>query len=543
MEAVVVDAGSKLLKAGFAVPDQTPSMVIPTQMKRIPEDDEGSAFEEEEVTVDPIERGFIKDWDAMEDLLHHVLYSGLGWEIGNEGISKYELKQGLQGVVIGLVYDVKEKSCDMEKVAIREQLVQLMFETFNISGFYASEQAVLSLYAVGRISGCTVDVGHGKIVNADLWLKNAQMGRFNLASAISLRDGTTYASTKSSDYTNLKYELWKKRRISSGCLFYDLLDIAPVIEGAVQHIASRRLEVGGLDLTKLLADELSKSNPTVKLNISDVEKLKEQYACCADDDIAYEKLQQSCMEETHTLPDGQVITIGKERYTVGEALFQPSILGNDTHGIVEQLVHSISSVSSENHRQLLENTVLCGGTATITGFEERFQREATLCSSAVRPSLVKPPEYMPEKLTSYSAWIGGAILAKVVFPQNQHITKADYDESGPSVPKQIHEIKDFLLTARRKDARSVKIKKNKDMVKFKVRCSKYLYTLCVSDFEKADKLKQSLPPEILGFGYQNLVAFPEFSFPGIVSLTTTLQLQQHTRFFNYNSTTTTAYPV
>ncbi|PHT65042.1 60S ribosomal protein L38, partial [Capsicum annuum] len=68
-------------------------------------------------------------------------------------------------------------------------------------------------------------------------------------------------------------------------------------------------------------------------------------------------------------------------------------------------------------------------------------------------------------------------------------------------PKQIHEIKDFLLTARRKDARSVKIKKNKDMVKFKVRCSKYLYTLCVSDFEKADKLKQSLPP---GLSVQDL---------------------------------------
>lgn len=41
--------------------------------------------------------------------------------------------------------------------------MQLLFETFNVSGFYASEQAVLSLYAVGRISGCTVDIGHGKI--------------------------------------------------------------------------------------------------------------------------------------------------------------------------------------------------------------------------------------------------------------------------------------------------------------------------------------------------------------------------------------------
>ncbi|GER27886.1 60S ribosomal protein L38, partial [Striga asiatica] len=63
-----------------------------------------------------------------------------------------------------------------------------------------------------------------------------------------------------------------------------------------------------------------------------------------------------------------------------------------------------------------------------------------------------------------------------------------------SKPKQIHEIKDFLLTARRKDAQSVKIKRSKDVVKFKVRCSKYLYTLCVFDPEKADKLKQSLPP-------------------------------------------------
>uniref|UniRef100_A0A3B3Z8Y0 Large ribosomal subunit protein eL38 n=1 Tax=Periophthalmus magnuspinnatus TaxID=409849 RepID=A0A3B3Z8Y0_9GOBI len=58
----------------------------------------------------------------------------------------------------------------------------------------------------------------------------------------------------------------------------------------------------------------------------------------------------------------------------------------------------------------------------------------------------------------------------------------------------IEEIKDFLLTARRKDAKSVKIKKNKDNVKFKVRCSRYLYTLVITDKEKAEKLKQSLPP-------------------------------------------------
>lgn len=66
------------------------------------------------------------------------------------------------------------------------------------------------------------------------------------------------------------------------------------------------------------------------------------------------------------------------------------------------------------------------------------------------------------------------------------------------MPRQIKEIKDFLMTARRKDARSVKIKKTSgksgDVTKFKVRCSRYLYTLCVTDADKADKLKQSLPP-------------------------------------------------
>ncbi|CAL9778548.1 unnamed protein product [Musa acuminata subsp. burmannicoides] len=86
MEAVVVDAGSKLLKAGFASPDQDPALIMPTKMKRVVEDGEGGdASMIEEVTVDPVVRGFIRDWDSMEDLLRHVLYTDLGWEVGDEG--------------------------------------------------------------------------------------------------------------------------------------------------------------------------------------------------------------------------------------------------------------------------------------------------------------------------------------------------------------------------------------------------------------------------------------------------------------------------
>ena len=55
------------------------------------------------------------------------------------------------------------------------------------------------------------------------------------------------------------------------------------------------------------------------------------------------------------------------------------------------------------------------------------------------------------------------------------------------MPREIKEIKDFLLKARRKDAKSVKIKKNSDCTKFKVRCSRFLYTLVIKDKEKAEK--------------------------------------------------------
>ncbi|KAJ2426476.1 60S ribosomal protein L38, partial [Coemansia sp. RSA 2522] len=60
--------------------------------------------------------------------------------------------------------------------------------------------------------------------------------------------------------------------------------------------------------------------------------------------------------------------------------------------------------------------------------------------------------------------------------------------------KQIQDIKNFLEVTRRKDATGVRIKKNGNIVKFKVRCSRYLYTLSVADKAKASKLRQSLPP-------------------------------------------------
>ncbi|KAB8304323.1 hypothetical protein MFRU_002g03890 [Monilinia fructicola] len=67
------------------------------------------------------------------------------------------------------------------------------------------------------------------------------------------------------------------------------------------------------------------------------------------------------------------------------------------------------------------------------------------------------------------------------------------------MPREITDIKSFLEICRRKDASSARIKKNvgkTSAIKIKVRCQKYLYTLVLKDLEKAEKLKQSLPPNL-----------------------------------------------
>ena len=50
---------------------------------------------------------------------------------------------------------------------MREQLAQLLFEHNNIAALHLADSAVLALYAVGKISGTAVDIGH---TTTGMWL-------------------------------------------------------------------------------------------------------------------------------------------------------------------------------------------------------------------------------------------------------------------------------------------------------------------------------------------------------------------------------------
>ena len=64
------------------------------------------------------------------------------------------------------------------------------------------------------------------------------------------------------------------------------------------------------------------------------------------------------------------------------------------------------------------------------------------------------------------------------------------------MPREIRDLKEFLSICSRKDAAYVKVKKNPSATKFKVRCSKYLYTLVVADKKKADRIQKSIHPSV-----------------------------------------------
>ncbi|ELR21176.1 Actin1 [Acanthamoeba castellanii str. Neff] len=133
-------------------------------------------------------------------------------------------------------------------------------------------------------------------------------------------------------------------------------------------------------------------------------------------------------EQSYELPDGQVITIGNERFRAPEALFQPSFLGMESAGIHETTYNSIMKCDVDIRKDLYGNVVLSGGTTMFPGIADRMQKELTaLAPSTMKIKIIAPPE------RKYSVWIGGSILASLSTFQQMWISKEEYDESGPSI--------------------------------------------------------------------------------------------------------------
>lgn len=89
----------------------------------------------------PIDHGIVKNWDDMEKVWHHTLYSELR-------VSPEE-------------HPILMTEAPLNPKQNRERMTQIMFEVFNVPCLYVSVQGVLALYSSGRTSGVVLDSGDG----------------------------------------------------------------------------------------------------------------------------------------------------------------------------------------------------------------------------------------------------------------------------------------------------------------------------------------------------------------------------------------------
>jgi len=364
VEIIVIDNGSGLCKAGFSG-DMKPACVFPA-IVAVPKNRAGVGMESQDFYTG----NEVQNKRGVLSLKYPISH-GIVTDWGDmEKIWAHTYRNELR--VQPEDHPVLLTEAPLNPKANRERMTQIMFETFHVPAMYVAIQAVLSLYAATKTTGIVMDSG----------------------------DGVCHS--------------------------------VPIYEGYAMPHAILRLDFAGRDITEYLMTILTERgyafNTSAEREI--VREIKEKLSYVAlDYDTEMKKFTDGeILTEDYELPDGNIITLGNERFRCAEVLFQPHLIGKEANGIHETTYESIMKCDVDIRKDLYNNVVLSGGSTMFKGIEDRMKKELeALVPPTMRVNVVAPAE------RKYSVWLGGSILSSLSTFQTMWITGIEYQEYGPNI--------------------------------------------------------------------------------------------------------------
>ncbi|NXK44670.1 ACL10 protein, partial [Chauna torquata] len=206
--------------------------------------------------------------------------------------------------------------------------------------------------------------------------------------------------------------------------------VTSVCLGQTWREATYRLDVAGCLLSSHLHSLLmeSSNNPVVlkALKKKTVIQMKKQ-CCYVSTDYEADLENQSYHHPARfQTPDGNCVTLDKERFCCPEPFFQPKLLQQSSPGLHLLALQSLQKVPDHIRRDMLGNIVLSGGSSMFPGFPKRMNLElrALLHSEGCQMKLLAAPE------RSTAVWAGGSMVASLTSFQHMWMGKGEYQEHG-----------------------------------------------------------------------------------------------------------------
>eukprot|EP00505_MAST-04D_sp_SCG-Rhode-Island_P003401 Stramenopile-MAST_4_protein_3401 len=414
----------------------------------------------------PITRGQVRDFGVLEGVLHHSLNCELQ-------VYTPESKLLLTGNVV--------EGCP-------EELVQICFEKFDVPRLGFVPSPILAMYGTGRMEGLVVDIGH-ETTNIDICIDgqvhsptSQRLLRGGSDLTDELRRLIMEANRKSGLGAKVMQEfgdlyMWDRIKERHGRLVLHGGGANEAWE-AKDNLISRRLTL--LRTAKLHC-------PSVRRMPQGDQQLLFQYMFEFDGGVP-----TGAEELPMRLPDGTEMILRNELTNFGEILFQPSndvviaagsktmhlspgrkyggrirgdypSLGEHYKRQTPQFEgfpsfsrkssidpsripstqrgywNAVESMHLTRQQRLMvqHNTILCGGTTLLPGFERRFRNEV---SKRKGWGTLGVKVYAPEG-REHLVWTGGSVLAVGSFAEGSLMsTREEYLESGSKIMKNRMEI-------------------------------------------------------------------------------------------------------